>query len=199
MEAIVIVGLCLMPWCAQSGELRLAGTLTSDGTSAAIVEDDGLQQRVETGDSLDDCQVARIGSDHVLLVCVDGEKRLRLNGDPEKDFDLNDVAKTRYASVDRDRLSALTGDRQRLVAEIDLAPEIDQRGHIAGWRIVSLAEGGELAALGLRSGDMIVAVNHIAVSDSVFMASLSGLSDQGLINLRLMRDQRPVELSYSLR
>ena len=197
-HAMTVAGLCLLSFGAHAAEWRLAGTLLGNQNASAIVEDDGLQRRVEAGDSLDDCQVARIGSDHVLLVCVDGEKRLRLNGDPSKSFDVNDVADTRYAAIDRQALKTLTTDRQHLVSQIDLAPKIGANGRVAGWRIESIAEGGELAQLGLRSGDVIVAVNQIAVEDSQFMASISNAGDQGLINISLQRDQQPLELSYTL-
>lgn len=197
-HAIPIACLGLLPFVTLAAEWRLAGTLLGDRNASAIVEDNGLQRRVEAGDSLDDCQVARIGSDHILLVCVDGEKRLRLNGDPSRSLNPNDIADTEYAAIERDKLNATIADRQHLVSQIDLSPQIGASGRVAGWRIEAIAEGGELADLGLRSGDVIVAVNQIAVEDSQFMASLDDAGDLGLINLSLQRGKQPLELSYTL-
>ena len=103
-----------------------------------------------------------------------------------------------YLSLQKDALSSLISDRQKLVNQLDLAPEIDDQGIISGWRVVSVRAGSEVESLGLQTGDLITAVNHVAVADSVFMEALRSVPEQGLVNLTLQRQQKKIELIYSL-
>ena len=69
---------------------------------------------------------------------------------------------------------------------------------MSGWRVVSVRAGSEVESLGLRAGDLITAVNHVAVADRIFMDALRSMPEQGLINLSLQRQQKKIELIYSL-
>ncbi len=177
---------------------RLAGTLQDDRITLAIVEQAGDQQLVRTGDALGSCVVTEIQADFLTLDCPAGVQLLDIKGQ----FGIGEIAREEthadFLTLEKDILDRLISDRQGLVNQIDLAPEVGANGMMHGWRVVSVREGSDVESLGLRPGDLITAVNHVAVADSVFMDTLRSIPQQGLINLSLERQQKKVELIYSL-
>ena len=192
------VGVGMFPSTGIAGERRLAGTLENDGAFLAIVEDGDRQWLVSTGEMLGDCRVGEVSADLVRLNCPAGFRELHIRSRPNPETTGQASVETSYLSVQKNILSGLIGDRQNLVNQLDLAPEVDETGTMSGWRVVSVREGSEVELLGLRPGDLITAVNHVAVADSIFMEALRSMPEQGLINLSLQRQQKKIELIYSL-
>lgn len=198
LTLFAIVGLATLPSTSAAQEQRLAGTLEHDGSFLAIVEDGGRQWLLGPGEMLEECRVNEISATRVKLKCPAGSHELHIRSLPTRGTADNPSGGAIYLSIQKDVLRRLVSDRQDLVNQIDLAPEVDATGVMSGWRVVSVRAGSEVEALGLRAGDLITAVNHIAVADSVFMEALSSVPEQGLINLSLQRQQQKIELIYSL-
>ena len=198
LTILAIVGLGTIPSISAAEEQRLAGTLENDGTFLAIVEDGGKQWLVSTGDMLADCRVGEIGAEMVQLKCPTGDRDLHIRSLPSHGTLSQLPVEVSYLAVQKDVLGQLISDRQDLVNQLDLVPEVDAKGMMSGWRVVSVRVGSEVESLGLRAGDLITAVNHVAVADSVFMETLRSVPEQGLVNLSLQRQQKKIELIYSL-
>ncbi len=198
LTMLAIVGLGTLPSTGAAEEQRLAGTLENDGTFLAIVEDGGRQWLLTTGDRLGDCRVGEVSAALVRLKCPAGVRELHIRSSPEHGTADNSSAEATFLSIQKDILRDLIADRQDLVNQLDLAPEVDETGMMSGWRVVSVRAGSEVESLGLRAGDLITAVNHVAVADSIFMDALRSMPEQGLINLSLQRQQKKIELIYSL-
>jgi len=194
----VVVGLSMLPASGSAQEQRLAGTLDNDGTFLAIVEDGGRQWLVSTGDMLGECLIGEVSANLVQLKCPAGIRELHIRSSPNYDMADYEAGEATYLSIQKDVLGRLINDRQELINQLDLAPEIDDQGNISGWRVVSVRAGSEIESLGLKTGDLITAVNHVAVADSVFMEALRSVPEQGLVNLSLQRQQKKIELIYSL-
>ncbi len=198
LTAFVVVGLSMFPAGGSAQEQRLAGTVDNDGSFLAIVEDGGRQWLVSTGEMLGECLIGEVSADMVQLKCPAGIRELHIRSSPNHDMGSYEAGEATYLSVQKDALGRLISDRQELINQLDLAPEIDDQGEISGWRVVSVRSGSEIESLGLRTGDLITAVNHVAVADSVFMEALRSVPEQGLVNLSLQRRQKKIELIYSL-
>ena len=198
LTLLAIVGLATLPSTSAAQERRLAGTLEHDGSFLAIVEDGGRQWLLGTGEMLGECRVGEISATLVWLQCPAGVHELHIRSLLTRETADNSSGEATYLAIQKDVLRRLINDRQDLVNQIDLAPEVDATGLMSGWRVVSVRAGSEVEALGLRAGDLITAVNHIAVGDSVFMEALSSVPEQGLVNLSLQRQQKKIELIYSL-
>ena len=198
LTMFAIVGLAALPSTSAAQEQRLAGTLEHDGSFLAIVEDGGRQWLLGPGEMLEECRVDAVSATRVRLKCPAGSHELHIRSLPMRGMADNPSGEAIYLSIQKDVLRRLISNRQDLVNQIDLAPEVDATGVMSGWRVVSVRAGSEVEALGLRAGDLITAVNHIAVADSVFMEALSSVPEQGLVNLSLQRQQQKIELIYSL-
>jgi len=198
LTMVAIVGLGTLPATGAAEDQRLAGTLDNDGTFLAIVEDRGRQWLVSTGEMLGACRVGEVSAVLVRLKCPAGIRELHIRSLPKRDTAENVSGEATYLAIQKDVLGRLIGDRQDLVNQLDLAPEVDAAGAMSGWRVVSVRAGSEVESLGLRAGDLITAVNHVAVADSIFMEALRSVPEQGLVNLSLQRQQKQIELIYSL-
>lgn len=198
LGSLAMVCLSVLPASGSAQEQRLAGTLDNDGIFLAIIEDGGRQWLVSTGDMLGECLIGEVSADRVQLRCPAGIRELHIRALTERDVADQQSGEATYLSLQKDALGSLISDRQKLVNQLDLAPEIDDQGNISGWRVVSVRAGSEVESLGLQTGDLIIAVNHVAVADSVFMEALRSVPEQGLVNLTLQRQQKKIELIYSL-
>ena len=198
LTMLAIVGLGTLPSTGAAEGQRLAGTLENDGTFLAIVEDGGRQWLLITGDRLGECRVGEVSATVVRLKCPDGFRELRIRALPTRGGADKASGEATYRSIQKVVLERLISDRQELVNQFDLAPEVDETGTLRGWRVVSVRAGSEVEALGLQTGDLITSVNHVAVADSVFMEALRSVPEQGLVNLSLQRQQKNIELIYSL-
>ncbi len=198
LTMLAMVGLGMLPSTSAAEEQRLAGTLENDGTFLAIVEDGGRQWLVSTGEMLGECRVGEVSATVVRLKCPDGFRELRIRSLPKQGGAEKVSGEATYFSIQKVVLERLISDRQELVNQFDLAPEVDETGTLRGWRVVSVRAGSEVEALGLQTGDLITSVNHVAVADSVFMEALRSVPEKGLVNLSLQRQQKNIELIYSL-
>jgi type II secretory pathway component PulC len=198
LTMLAMVGFGMLPATSAAEEQRLAGTLENDGTFLAIVEDGGRQWLLSTGEMLGECRVGEVSATVVRLKCPDGFRELRIRALPKRGATDDVSGEATYLSIQKVVLERLINDRQELVNQFDLAPEVDETGTLRGWRVVSVRAGSEVEALGLQTGDLITSVNHVAVADSVFMEALRSVPEQGLVNLSLQRQQRNIELIYSL-
>lgn len=187
-----------MPLSAGASDWRLAGTLVSERSASAMVDFEGEQTRVIVGDSVGGCVVSEIQSRQIVLACGDRTRRLILRRGAATQSVWRASDDATYLTLARSWVDDIGKDRQRLVSQIDLIPDIGDDGRIEAWRVLSVASDGELAELGLHAGDEITAVNRVAVADPSFMDTLRQAPEQGLINLRLNRNQQEIELNYTL-
>ncbi|MCH9026820.1 MAG: hypothetical protein IIA05_06870 [Proteobacteria bacterium] len=198
LTMLAIASLGTLPSTGAAEEQRLAGTVENNGTFLAIVEDSGRQWLLSTGDTLGECRVGEVRATLLRLKCPAGIRELHIRSLPGQGKADNPSDEVTFLAIQKDILHQLIGDRQDLVNQLDLAPEVDATGVMKGWRVVSVRAGSEVESLGLRAGDLITAVNHVAVADSIFMDALRSMPEQGLINLSLQRQQKKIELIYSL-
>lgn len=177
---------------AGSSQMRLFG-LRSDGAgggSAIIGLADGRQVSVAVGEIIEPGLVLQsVGPDHVVLARGNSLSRLIFSdlpagaaAPPPPPPGLQTVTPTPEPSA------AAIVDPASLVAETSLRPRM-QGLRVNGFTVTSNSESPALAAAGLRSGDVILAVNGQALDRPDRIAALRGqLADAASAEIRFERN-----------
>ena len=197
---LIGIGFVLLPvlQLAASGsdpDFRLVGTMPAVDRALAIVELDGRQVTVREGDSIDACVIAQIDKRQIHLQCEDsGHSKHMSYGDRYASF----VTGHQLINVDREKLVSVMQNRQRLVSQITLVPEVaDNR--MSGYRVSYLAPDGDLAGLGIRENDLILGVNGAPANEPAgFVRSIDSLAEQTAFTIQVERDNRLVNIDILL-
>jgi len=177
---------------AGSGQMRLFGVRAdgSGGGSAIIGLADGRQVSVAVGEAIEPGLLLRsVGSDHVVLARGDSLSRLIFSdlptGAPPPP---PPPAGEQTVTPAPPPASAATVDPASLVAEASLRPRM-QGLRINGFTVTSGGDAPALAAAGLKSGDVILAVNGQPLDGPARIAALRGqLADAGSAEIRFERN-----------
>lgn len=179
----------------------LVGTVVTDARSVAIIESErGMQQVLREADDLEGCVVDSIAPDKVVLTCTAGEWRL-----PLQDAANGPVSRVEAALPDAQLFSmpnaqfrALLADRQKLAGQISLEPVVAE-GFMYGYRVASIAEGGDLAGLGIAPGDVITHVNGAPASEpNSFIPTIDALRELAVFSLDVDRNGERIAFTYVL-
>ncbi|WP_324800620.1 type II secretion system protein N [Brevundimonas sp.] len=178
-----------------SSQMRLYG-LRSDGAgggSAIIGLADGRQLSVAVGETIEPGLILQsVGSDHVVLARGDSLSRLIFSDlpvgaappPPPPPVPQTVTPTPTPASA----AAPAPVDPARLMAEASLRPRM-QGLRINGFTVSSKGDGAALAAAGLRSGDVVLAVNGQALDRLDRVAALrTQLSSSASAEIRFERD-----------
>jgi general secretion pathway protein C len=101
--------------------------------------------------------------------------------------------------VDRALIDRILGDPTALMTTASVTPAVSN-GKAAGFRLRGSRGGGLYAALGLKTGDTIRAVNgqEITGPDSA-LAAYASLRQGGTVALSVDRDGQPMKVEYAIR
>ena len=101
--------------------------------------------------------------------------------------------------VRRSTLDAWLGDPSQLASEVRILPEI-RDGRAAGVRLLGVRPEGPFAAIGLRSGDVLVAINGLEMNGlDQAMAAYIKLRNAGHVSLAVERNGQKINLEYAIR
>jgi type II secretory pathway component PulC len=104
----------------------------------------------------------------------------------------------RQYEVERSTLEAWLGNLPRLAGEARIIPEL-RDGRSAGFRLMGVRRDGALDAIGLRSGDVIVAINGFEMNGpDQAIAAYVNLRRVGHISIALERGGRKVDQDYAI-
>ncbi|MEO0983606.1 MAG: type II secretion system protein N [Pseudomonadota bacterium] len=173
---------------------------TGDATGAAwITTPDNTQEMFFVGDEiLPGVTLERILSDRVILGRNGARESLFSRGEAggltvigrdgeDAREGVGEAVETTERAVARVSLDALLADVRLAPAERDGAP--------FGQRVRIVGDGAGAAAAGLKEGDVVIAVDGIAVSEADQSRLAALLSRSGGVALELERDGSRVELS----
>ena len=186
-----------------SSQMRLYG-VRADGTgggSAIIGLADGRQVSVGVGEEIEPGLILRsVASDHVVMARGESLSRLMFTdlpvgaaAPPPPPSEPQVVTPQGAAPAEAGQAAAATPsgpsiDPARLMAQAGLRPRIQGLG-INGFTVSGTGDGSALAAAGLRSGDVILAVNGQALDSPARIAGLRGqLSNSTSAEIRFERN-----------
>jgi general secretion pathway protein C len=186
-----------------SSQMRLYGVRAdgSGGGSAIIGLADGRQVSVGVGEEIEPGLILRsVASDHVVMARGASLSRLMFTelpmgaaAPPPPPAEPQVVTPQGAAPVEAGQAAAATTpgpsvDPARLMAQAGLRPRMQGLG-INGFTVSGTGDGSALAAAGLRSGDVILAVNGQALDSPARIAGLRGqLSNSTSAEIRFERN-----------
>lgn len=198
-QVIGLALLCLLAVQTQASDpqFRLVGTMPAQKRALAIVEFEGEQFTVREGDTIDGCVIARIDKRQIQLECDDvGRDKHMSYGD--RDRYAGFVKGHQVVNVERSKLVSVVQDRQKLVSQISLVPEVSDH-RVTGYRVSYLAPGGDLAGMGIQENDLILSVNGAPASEPAgFIRSIDSLAGQSAFSIEVERGDRLVSLDILL-
>ena len=106
---------------------------------------------------------------------------------------------THSYEIQRATLQAALDNMNAVTASARIIPEIHD-GLAAGFRLYSVRREGPLARLGLQNGDVLVAINGLALtSPQAGLEAYAKLRSASHVSLGLERNGSPITLEYQLR
>lgn len=182
---------------ADATQMRLYGVRAggAGGGSAIIGLSDGRQVSVGVGEEVEPGLVLQsVGSDHVLLARGGSVSRLIFTETPPgapappAAPPTPQVVTPQASAPATAPAAAPQVDPARLVAQAGLRPRLKGLG-VSGFTVTSTGDGGALRAAGLRSGDVILAVNGSELNSPQAIAGLRNrLSGATSAEIRYERD-----------
>jgi len=185
-----------------------------DARNLATIADNKTEQEAvyKIGDSIEDAQLIRIFRNKVVFVRSNGQQEILYLRERDAKTDPAYALLGSWENVIEKKSDAEFSVDPRLFAErvLNLAQFIDimdlttayKRGKSIGCRVGAIVENSLGAALGLHSGDIILAINTIPVTDSenryaIYKAVIVAKLDD-IIKVRILRMGQAVEISYIL-
>lgn len=184
-----------------SSQMRLFGVRAdgAGGGSAIIGLADGRQVSVGVGEEIEPGLILRsVAGDHVVMARGESLSRLMFTElpmgaatPPPPPAEQQVVTPQGAAPAEASQAAAPSGpsvDPARLMAQAALRPRMQGLG-INGFTVSGTGDGSALAAAGLRSGDVILAVNGQALDSPARIAGLRGqLSNSTSAEIRFERN-----------
>ncbi len=182
----------------------LVGTLISPIRNKAVFQHgNGTERILMQGDAIADCTVEGIDSRYVSLSCGDQQTLFTLDyglgySAPPTRHLARDTATQQSYAMSRTRLLRLVQDRQRLVGQISLIPEIEN-DTMVGYRVRNLKPDGDFTDLGLRNEDVITAVNGTPANQpQAFIDAVNASGRIQVLNVDIERGNRLLSINYVL-
>ncbi len=122
------------------------------------------------------------------------------NGSAGDDFDpdVSDLGHNRYA-VPRATLEHSLSHLSELFTQVRAVPNI-QNGRTTGFALSEIESGSVFDEMGLEDGDVITSVDGRTINDPAqAMQMLNFLRDRSSIGLQVLREGKPINLSYEIR
>lgn len=198
---------------ALPGNLRLEGVaLAADATrSVAFIRSGGRQQAYRQGDTLADAalSVQQVARDHVILERRGEVLRLQLH-DQEAPASAEPVVEGWLAGLAQAAPSINQGNLAEALQAVDEAMSLaslseiveirpaQQNGRLIGYQLSPGLRLRDFVQLGLRTGDIVTAVNGIPLDDMAALQSLSGLLREATeVSFSLLREGQVQNLRIS--
>lgn len=171
--------------------LGLRRQADADLSTAILADGAGLQRVYGVGEDVrPGLRLQAVGADHVLLAGTGGVHRLAL---PTATSALPVAAPVQAAPAEAPEPTGAAIDPRQLLAEAGLRPRL-RNGRLDGFTLIQRGDGRALRSAGLRSGDVLLAVNGEELTPER-MAELgqmlqSGAVAGGATTLTLERDDQ---------
>jgi general secretion pathway protein C len=184
-------------------DLRLAGIIYRGATPLALIAEGNRPETVHRiGDRFGDAQIEQILPDRVLLARQSGLEALSL---PREAIDATQSAgtTTRTGAVDaipiaRRLRQVLDGDPQALQELAHAAPYIED-GRFIGLQLRPGRDRQLLGQLGLRSGDVLTALNGVRLTDPAQgLRLMRELLQSGRVDATIRRGDSEIPMSFVL-
>lgn len=200
----------------EAGSMKLVGTaVTGDPNQTVAVIEDRQNRRqwlFHEGDRAGRILFKKIHHDHIIIDTGDGKVVVKLNGNlttgaqpavqpvgKRSDSLHTSVnragSRDRYKVVDRTALEAALADPQAILERIDIMPARLFNREV-GFRITGFDADSILAKLGLRSGDLILAINDRNIAGPQEAETLfKTISEGGDMDLTVRRRARTYHIN----
>jgi general secretion pathway protein C len=204
-----------LPASTQVADLRLEGVVLAQdpARSIAFIRSQGRQLAYRTGDELSNGAVVlkEVARDHAILERRGEVLRLDLHtrelvrsADPAPVMPMSTRFSTGLPSINQDNLGqALQAVNEAMnlasLAEIMEVTPAQENGRLIGYRLSPGVRLKDFVQLGLRTGDIVTAVNGIPLDDLGALQSLRGLmNDSTEVSFSLLREGQVRNLRISL-
>lgn len=188
---------------AGSDQIRLFGVRagTAGGGSAIVGLADGRQLSVGVGEEIEPGLVLRsVAEDHVTVARGASVARIDFGEVPQAAAPpppppsqpqvVTPPASPQASGPPARTVQAPVVDPQRLIGQASLRPRMKGMS-VSGFTVSAAGDGAALRAAGLRSGDVILAVNGVELNGMGALSSLKAeLADAASVEIRFERDGR---------
>ncbi len=191
-------------------DLKLIGTVTAGAESLALIHNGKetgvfrLGEEPAPGATIEEIQrkmvvLSERGERRELLLQEPQQAQARLltrqgGGDSSGIVPIDD----RSWKIDRAVAANARGNLNSLLQSARMIPEL-KNGKTAGFKLVELQKGSLLEKIGLRTGDLIVEINQVALdSPEKALQIFQQLREANMISLGLIRNGQPENFEYRL-
>lgn len=188
---------------------------SNDAKNRAIIQEDKTKKETtyKVGDSIQDAQLIRIFKNKVILLRLNGQQEVLYLREQDAKLDpaytlanewnsaIKKVEENNYAVNPTVFAEKVTNLGQFI--DIINATTAYQQGKSVGLSIGQLTAGSLGATLGLAKGDVIISINDIPTQTTeqqlAIYKNIIGLTLEDTITVKLIRHNREVTLSYTLK
>lgn len=213
--ALMLASTPAAPAPVLQGSMRLEGVALSGvpEQSVAFVRSGGRQQAFRVGDTLADgaMRLSVVARDHVILDRRGERVRLDLHASGEQAAASEPAATGLLSGLAQGLPSINQGNLAEALQAVDeamglasLAEVIEvrpaqQNGRLIGYQLSPGVRLKEFVQLGLRTGDIVTAVNGVPLDDMAALQSLGGLMNGATeVSFSLLREGQVQNLRISL-
>lgn len=193
---------------SSTSKLRLvAVSALSNGRKLAIIEDTNKQNQevFEVNETVfNQGKIADIANDSVKIevngrieTLVLQDVNIKSLGSSSSPTEISDN-QTDF-SVEEEELSAALNNLPQLLSQARAVPYF-RNGQSIGMRLFAIRSGSMYEKLGLKNGDIILAVNDNSLSDPAEALKLfEQLKNERSIGVKLERNSQPLSMQYTIR
>lgn len=209
------------PKSARELGLTLQGTVAGPPSLAFAIIRHGAQQElyrvgdeVSPGVTLAEVRPGEVvlarGSERLLLTMEEAKpgapgRRGRVRSVPRRTpaaanaaAGIRQVAPNSYL-LDRETVTQSLKNLSNMMRDIRVVPSFDAARRPNGYRVASIRYGSLLDKLGLKRGDVIQAINGLPISDpDRAYQAYQQLKDESSIQIDVLRNSRPITLTYEI-
>jgi type II secretion system protein C len=202
-----------VPTADKSLGLKLVGTVSGDdsATSFAIIDNktSRKQELYHEGDKAGEVLIKKILRNKVIVDAGRGEellaleleetgKKIEFSPTPQStEKSVPSRARQRNLRLDRKEVEASLADIDGLLQQVNLSPY--SLGIQKGFRITNIPPDSIFAKIGLRSGDVIKAINDESITGPEQAAAfLQKVREGGDVEIKISRRRRTMQLSLTI-
>lgn len=194
-----------------ASDLKHLGTASAGEQVYALVEHDGAQRLVRTGDVVGDWKICAISGEALRVEDSSGRSaRIRRSSDSAvKEFEAgrdvdaavqpgSEIAKKTIRVTDRGTVENILSHWADLFRDVKVSPYVEH-GLATGYVLLYVRPEGVGRKLGLLNGDIVEKINGRAVTDLESLVSLRGhLDGGGDVVVDIRRGPKQIQIVYQL-
>ncbi len=191
--------------------IRLKGTYLGGDASFIIIEDGGESKFIYIGEKFRGYRLDRVGERKVVFtkngknyyVLLDSESKNRISkssnlSSPHKSDEQNSNEDSTSASISRDEMKSYIKNPDKIWNNIRIQ-EIRKNGQLGGFRVNYVKHGSFFDKAGLRSGDVIKAIDGEEIrSLGDVMKYYTNADSLDSLSLTVERGGREIDLDFSV-